>query len=632
MTFGLGRKVNPYLCKMMQKKHLILLASIAVIYLSGYFLLGRWQTAFYYGDTNGYYLHVVSFFVHDDVGDYGRSIGSLQEVNPDSPDPREDIYGIRLTEKGRRYIKYTLGVAVMETPFFLLAHAYAVLSPHHEANGWTKPYTMIVGLSTLFYLLIGLYLLLGVLERYFRPQAAILTVLAIALATNLFFHGTYVTMAHGFLFFDYCLLIWLSEKFYQSPNRWRALAIGAVVGLIALTRVPEVISALIPLLWGVNSWAKLKERLQFFLGQRYDLLLVAAAGLLAVFSLQLNYWHFVSGQLVFNPYDGEGFNFLKPKIHKGWFDFANGWLIYTPIMALSLIGLLLLRRYAPGRLLPIALFVFLHAYIHYSYYAWTYFPGLGSRPMVETYPLLAFGLAACFATMLRRSWSTWLPGAFLLFFTWLNLLQTWQMKEGIIWSERGNSAFYLETFGALKPNRHALLAYDLRELQPDSNKLQRMQEVWHEGFESFDLPGLSSEIVRTGEKALLIPPGDLVLHESIPLENVVPKAWLRVSLDAYVRGQDRIWNRDLCASLVIIFLDEHGKGQKYRYFKISSHIGNESGSIWHAGESDQWATTSFFTRVPHNWKPGWSLKVYLANEFEQKLFIDDLRIEYYQRK
>jgi hypothetical protein len=32
----------------------------------------------YYGDPNGYYLHVVSFFVNQDVGDYDQTITSLQ--------------------------------------------------------------------------------------------------------------------------------------------------------------------------------------------------------------------------------------------------------------------------------------------------------------------------------------------------------------------------------------------------------------------------------------------------------------------------------------------------------------------------------------------------------------------------
>jgi hypothetical protein len=88
----------------------------------------------------------------------------------------------------------------------------------------------------------------------------------------------------------------------------------------------------------------------------YRWLLLACLGFTAVFSIQIIYWYYVSGHLVFNPYQGEGFNFLEPKIHKGWFDFANGWLVYTPIMGLALIGLFSLSSYRTGLLWPILAF------------------------------------------------------------------------------------------------------------------------------------------------------------------------------------------------------------------------------------------------------------------------------------
>jgi hypothetical protein len=105
------------------KPRYLLLLLIAIGYIGGNFVVDRWGKTLYYGDSNGYYLHVVSFFVNQDVGDYDKTITTLRQVNPDSSDPREDVYGIRLTDKGRRYIKYTVGVPLMEAPFFLLAHA-----------------------------------------------------------------------------------------------------------------------------------------------------------------------------------------------------------------------------------------------------------------------------------------------------------------------------------------------------------------------------------------------------------------------------------------------------------------------------------------------------------------------------
>lgn len=612
----------------MKHRHLLLLL-IAIVYIAGNFLIDRWKTTLYYGDSNGYYLHVVSFFVNQDVGDYDKTITTLREVNPASPDPREDKFGIRQTEKGRYYIKYTVGVGVMETPFFLAAHAYARLSGKYDANGWSLPYHFAIGFAIICYVLIGFNLLIKVLEAHFSKYITSLTVLAVAFATNLFFQSTYVTMSHGFLFFDYCVLLYLTVQFYKTPTVWKALGIGAIVGLIALTRVPEVISALIPILWGVVSWQTAKERLQFFV-KNYRLLIVAAAGFLCVFSLQIAYWHYVSGQFFFNPYQGEGFNFLRPNIHKGWLHFANGWLIYTPIMAFSLLGWLFLRRYHPASQIAIFAFVGLHSYIHYSYYAWTYFPGLGQRPMVETYPLLAFGLAACFLFFSEKKWLRWLPVVLVCLFTWLNLFQTWQMKKGLIWSERHNRAFYWEMFGTMKPTLNSLRAFYTRDAQPDSVDIKLVDTLAHESFEDSTQFAVNSSFVHSGRFSYYEANKEYAYLVEEQLEEVEPGDWLGVSIYAYMKGVDRIWNRDLCQILILEVYDDEGKRRSGGSIPISAFIGNTDYSIWSAGEIDRWGKASFFLKVPRNAAPDWTYKVYINNPHGQKLYLDDLTIERYR--
>ena len=611
----------------MRRRHLLFL--IAMAYIGGFFLFDRWDRTLFYGDSNGYYLHLVSAFIYKDVGDYSKSIRSLRETNPDSPDPRQDKYGIRLTEKGRRYIKYTLGVPVMEAPFFFAAHLYAKLTNTYPANGWSKPYLLAVGISTIFYILTGFYLLIGLLNHHFPEKITTYTVLAIALATNLFYHAAFVTMAHGFLFFDYCLLLLLTVRFYEHPTSWKALCIGATIGLIALTRVPEVISALIPLLWGVADRESLKARIHFFI-KNYPYLLLAAVAFLAVFTIQLVYWHYVSGQLIFNPYQGEGFNFLRPRIHKGWFDFSNGWLVYTPIMAFSLIGLFFLKRYFSAPLLATLTFVGLHAYIHYSYYAWTYFPGFGSRPMVETYPLLSYSLAASFSFFYNKRWLYWIPLTALIAFTGLNLFQTWQQKQGIIWTERGNWAFYYETFGRLQSSRNALRAFDTKVLQPDSTTLSLVETLASEGFEDFSQPFRDSALAYKGTYSLLTIPERVTLMDHAYLSGVQPHDWLRVGIHAYMNRQDKIWDRDRCAMLFLELYDENNRKRETIYLRISPHIGNANNSIWSTGEPDRWGEAAFFIRMPRRVNSNWHFKIYIENPFKQQLYLDELRVEQYR--
>ena len=613
----------------MKKSYLFLLVIIGVVYLSTMFQLGLWKKALYGGDSNGYYLHVVSFFINDDVGDYDKTIKSLQAVAPNAADPRDDKFGIRLTSKGKYYIKYTLGVPLMETPFFLLGHAYAKNSDQYEANGWTRPYLLAVSLSTIFYVLIAFYLLALVLSNFYEEKIVLLTLITIAFATNLLFQSTYVTMSHGFLFFQHSLLIYFCFRFYKKPKLKWAILIGMAIALISITRVPELISGLVFLLWGVQTWKNLKERFLFFI-KNYKYTLGLVAGFFFVFSLQMTYWYEVSGQLIFDPYKGEGFDFLHPNIFKGWFDYANGWLIYTPVMAFSLLGWFVITKYSRALRWPIFTFVFLHIWIHYSWHAWTYYPGFGSRPMVETYALLSFSLAACFSFLMEKKWWKWIPFTAFVFFTGLNFFQTWQMRKGLIWTERGNAAFYWETFGKTSLTRNALIAFESREAQPDTSRLQFIENLSLETFEDTTDLRVTNKNVFAGNYAMTTTEEFIYSKEDFDLSQVKAGDYIRVGVYVYMQFEERNKNKDDCDVITIQFLNEKNKAKKTRGIHMAPFIGNKTNSIWSAGESGIWEEAYFYCKVPYWFDKGWHIKVAIWNPHKVKLYYDNLSVNLYR--
>lgn len=609
---------------------LLTLSAISFLYISAFFLLDNWKTLHAGGDDTGYYLHVLSFWKNNDVGNYDRTLSSLIEKHPKAIGLVEDPYLIKPTETGKKYIKYTLGVGVMESPFFLLTDFYVKHFTEQPADGWSLPYYLAIRLSNVFYVFLGIWLLFSVLKEYFSEKIVAINLISIALATNLFYQTLMVTMAHGFLFFDYCLLLWLTTKFYKSPN-WRlALSTGAVVGLISITRIPEIVSVFVPLLWGITYWAQFKSRISFF-AQYYSYLLWAFLGFLLLFSIQLGYWYYVSGQILFNPYGEEGFNFLKPHIWGGFFDFKNGWLIYTPIMSLSLVGLFFLKKYKFSPLWAIVIFLLFHVYIHYSYYAWTYFPGLGSRPMVETYPLLSFGLAACLNKMAKKNWLKIGSYGLLTFFIWLNLFQTWQSKKGIIRSSRGSIPFYYETFATMHPNRNALRSFDLKIFQPDESKLRLEEVLIEKDFENSSIA--NQNIAHSGKGAYYLKKEDMFfpLSKSISLKNLPANSWLQVQIHAYFKTDDRIWNRERLAKLTLELWDEKGQKQIHENMTISSHIANADNSIWWTGEPNQWEAVTYYVKLPSAIKKGWTTKAYITNQGGQKLYLDDFRLACFVR-
>ncbi|MEM1119570.1 MAG: hypothetical protein AAGJ18_03935 [Bacteroidota bacterium] len=609
----------------------LILLVLSTIYLIGHFAIGNWKGRLYGGDSNGYYLHVVSLFVNQDVGNYDQSLAGLKSHHPRAVNPKADKFGIRLTEKGKYYIKYTVGVGLLESPFFLIAHAYAILSDNYEADGWSLPYMVVVNLSVVFYALLGLYLLMLSLEQYFDRSIVYLTVFAIGLATNLFYQATYATMAHPFLFFAISWLVYSTIHFYRNPSKWEALKIGAIIGLVALTRVPEVVVALVPILWGIYDLKTLKKRWTFFCKQPFYLL-YAVVGFVVIFSPQLLYWYYVSGHLIFNPYQGEGFNFLKPNIYNGWFHFKNGWLIYTPIMAFSLWGWVLLRRYGKEVQWAVFSFVFLNAWIHYSYYIWNYFPGLGSRPMVETYPLLAFGLAAFFCFCQERKWTKGVPIPLILFFAWLNLFQTWQLKKGIIWTQHSSAAFYWETFGTLQPSRNSLIAYDAKEFQPDTTDLTKVKTIIFEDFEDSTQFKVSALQHHSGHFSLFdtakFP--NCVAEFYLEEHNIKASDWLHTGIHAFRAAADGGLHRNHLELLAVEFYDAQNKKVKWTHIKFPRHIGNPTNSIWHSGAVEQWGEGSFFVRVPWRAKPSWRVKIYIMNPHDKRIYLDDFYVDHYR--
>ena len=613
-------------------KPLPVLFAVAVLYVFSFFAGARWPSLPYGGDSWGYYAHLPSILIHGDAGSYDKTIAAVAVHDPHFVDPRIDLYGVRPTPAGKLAIKYPLGVAILETPFFAIAHCWSKWSGgKYPADGFSRPYMLLVGLGAVFYALLGLFFLWRLLARYFPPAAVPVLVLLLAFATNLYYFSVYNNiMSHAFLFFWHAALLCATASFWERPGLARAAAVGALAGGIAITRTQEIIAAVIPLLWGLSGWPSVRERWAFF-RHNPQFPAAAAAGFLAVMAPQTYYWKFVSGRWVYFSYQGETFDFRHPHIWSGLTDFHNGWLIYTPVMVFALLGLFRLRRAVPAAWWPFWGFFPLHVFITYSWWCWMYINGFGSRPMVEAYALLALPLGAFWMWGAGHYAKKALNWIIFLFFCWLNVFQTWQLKEGVLWSQDANKAYYKAIFGTFHPGRDALIAWDSGEQQP-RGALARVRALVQEGYD--DSTGVANvrEPVHSGTFALRpdeeFSGGGEVATDSLDIR---PGDWIRTGVYGYVRGSDKIWNRDQLAWLSLEFRNAEGKSIKTRGIRITSKIGNPKHSIWDTGDTDRWGEAAFFVKVPRNYQPGGKIMAYIWNPQRQKLLVDDLTLELWRK-
>lgn len=611
----------------------LLVSALALVFLTAFFGFGRWRGELDGGDALGYYLHLPSVLLYHDVGSYEKTLTAAHQEIRYVPDPKERMSNTEPAPKGR-HIRWPLGVAVLSSPFFGMAHAWCLVSGQYPANGFSTPYKFMAGLAPLCFVLWGFWVLFGVLRRYFSLQTTTLTLLTLALATNLFYFAAFHNfMAHGFLF---ALVAWLLERtirFWEQPGAANAAWLGVAGGLIALTRLHDALILLIPLLWGLDSWAAARERAVFLIKKARWLLLAAMIGAVLLIPQAL-YYKTVSGQWWWYAYGDERLDLLHPHLLGGWFDYKNGWLVYTPVMVFALIGIFRLRRFVRPALTPLLVVLPLHAYIAYSWWCWFYTNGFGSRPMVDLYPLLALPLAAFFTVNWRRLPVKAALAVLLVFFSALNIFQVWQFHNGLIWSEYENRAHYWAMFGQTSTSPAALIAWDSNESQPsempvfvkklgenaldDSTGAQFVHEPRHGGQFALRMDELESG------GALTTAPGDL--------REARPGDWVRVSVWAYVPTSTKTTDFFDMAYLTLTFCDAEGKRLRSRGIRIAHQIGNPEGSIWNSGATDQWGEAAFFVHLPGNFPPDGTVKAAVENPRKEKLLIDDLSVEFWRKR
>jgi len=301
------------------------------------------------------------------------------------------------------YTKYTYGVALLESPFFLLANCIANLS-HYSTNGRSLPYLWGIMLAAITYMLAGLYFISKLLrELQFDVKTQWLVPIGILLGTNLFFYTFRESgMSHVYSFFLIALLCYTSYRRVESPSfRWIILT-SIPLALLILIRPTNAVAVLIPMLWGADPKELFDRIKNFLLDWRWLMIFLVSMGILIL--PQLMYWKMLTGEYVVYSYGDEGFtNWNQPKMFQVLFSHQNGWLIYSPLMIMPLVGLVYSgwnKMY--NWMLPSVMLV-LVTYIFGSWWAWWFGGAYGHRCFVEFLPLLAIPFA--FAIERIRSWS-----------------------------------------------------------------------------------------------------------------------------------------------------------------------------------------------------------------------------------
>jgi hypothetical protein len=621
------------------KPAIFFLLTIA-IYLASLFYYSSWTWAVVGGgDPWGYYAYLPAAFIQHDLDNLQQTVEVRKQYKPDSVRPNDDnplgIGEALRVDNGNYVIKYTMGVAILEAPFFAAAHLFASSTGQYPADGWSLPYMFAIHLAGLCYAMLGLWLLWRVLRRFFSENISLAVLAALALATNLYYFCVYAgVMAHAFQFFLFSLVIYATVKWYETQKLGPALLMGFACGMVTLVRPTELIILAVPLFFGVKAGNGMASRLQFLRSNLNQVALAALAFCLAGLP-QLLYWKWTSGQFLYYSYGEEGFNFLKPHIWRGMFEYKNGWLAYTPVMWLGLVGMFLLRHNGRDWFWPVMVFMPLNIYIVYSWWCWNYINGFGSRPMVEAAAIMAFPLASFFAEAAKRKWLLALAVPAVLFCTWLNIFNTWQFKKGLILSDSGKGAYFWRMLGKTEMEYLDLVVYDTGEPQPDPDAIQKSRVLYADDFEQLADTTLFGEKAFAGKRSLRIEgSSDSKLKEQVFWKKKIGDLglkrgqWVRVSAQVYVTGRPK---RMYEGNYLTCRFMRNNKSRKSRNLRLDSKPGNDPVNLW-GGQTNTWGEAYYWVKVPPFLKADDELQVGFEGLNAKTIYLDNLSVEVWEGK
>lgn len=444
-------------------------------------------------DVSGYYWYLPSIFIYKDLEHQSFKDSILKKYGPTGTDFQQAMK----LDNGNYVMKYSSGMAVMFLPFFTIAHILA--GPFgYPRDGFSLPYQLGIQLGGFLMSILGLWYLRKLLLNFYPDKAVAITLILLVLGSNyLNYSAIDCGMSHCWLFTIYVFILLNTHYFYQSFKTKYAIRIGFLVGLATLTRPTDVISCLIPLLWGMEhiSLTAIKDRIGLIIKNFTGLLFAGICAALVIF-IQLIYWKHVSGHWLVYSYGGQSFSWKHPHAFLYSFNYRCGWLTYSPMLMLAIAGFIPFIMKGKNKL-AIIVFCLVNYYIVSAWDIWWY----GGRAMVQSYPVFMFPLAALVSAALDRKVLLWMLTPVALVFIYFNGWITYQYHGGHLYdSDSMTKRYFWRIVGCwIEPGRKIMLleSTDLYENEPQHPSL-----VYQNDFKNDTV--ISYATGERGEKYLLL--------------------------------------------------------------------------------------------------------------------------------
>ena len=444
-----------------QKPSLYLFVFIVVFTSDRYHRWAFWlsdaEGPFYYDIAEYYYFLPATFIAHSFSGDKDVPLPSTYNVS-----------------------RRTIGMSVMYSPFFFISNQVAKTYGYLQ-DGYSLPYRWGVHWGSIIYSILGLWFCRKNLLLFFNETVTCIALACVFFGTNLFYYTYGVgEMPHAYLFFLYSAFIFCSLKWILKDSTKHLYVLAFTLGLITLIRPTDILIGLFIPLFKINSIKDLLGRLKFIASKPLSLMI---AFLLFSFPLliQMLIWKKYTSHYFVDMYSYEKFFFTDPQLKNILFSFRKGWLLYTPMMIFSLIGLIIAKKRLKELFVFLLTFFIVNLYLLSCWWDWGYGGSFGCRAIIQSYAVLILPLAV-FISWVWNFMQTkkvinvcvrlmFVVGLFLLIK--LNLFQSWQYKFGIIHWSGMNEKMYKYVFLKERLSQEELDCLYEEVTPPDYNEMKK---------------------------------------------------------------------------------------------------------------------------------------------------------------
>jgi len=337
-------------------------------------------------DAKGYYSYLPAVFIYQDL-----NFSFLEEIEK-KYDQKHLYYEYRSNAHGVLINKYYGGVALLQLPFFMGAHALTLISGG-AADGYSKYYMLAISVSSWFYHLLGLYFMVQLFQLYqVKPKVIALLLFAISFGTNLFVYTIVEAgMSHVYSFCLVAIFLVTGFRYLVKGEKMLLWKCSLLLGLIVLCRPINILAVLfIPFLF--PSWKGFWETLKVAVGSIKSVVHLIVP-FFVVISLQLLYYKLATDHFLVYSYDEEGFNFGNSECINFLFSYKKGLFLYTPMYLIAALSLFFVNHLSYFQKGVWAFSMALVIYIFSSWWMWFYGGSFSARVMVEFIPLFVLPLA-----------------------------------------------------------------------------------------------------------------------------------------------------------------------------------------------------------------------------------------------